>query len=111
MELVDRLRLRTLARFLVRGRLCLEMEGTSKMVGQAIECSRPCDPAYCRTSCHPGIILVDIGLRAQGFARRIDCSGSPPVAGPCLPGYLCTMRSGVMHAWHGCITIGLGSYA
>ena len=108
MELVDLLRLRTLARFLVRGRLYLEMEGPSEMVGQAFEYRRPRDPAYRCTICHPGIILVDIGLWAQGFARLIDCSGSPPVAGPCLPGLLCEMHSCVLH----CMYIALhGSYA
>ena len=64
---LELLRLRTLARFLVWGRLCLEMEGPSKRVGQAFECSRPSDPAYSSTSCHPGIILVDIDQRAQGL--------------------------------------------
>ena len=52
--------------FLVWGRLYLERLCPSEMVGQAIECSRPHDPAYSHTSCHPGIILVDIGLVGSG---------------------------------------------
>ena len=94
---LDLLRLRTSARFLVWGRLYLERLGPSEMVGQAFEYRRPRDLAYRCTICHPGIILVDIGLRAQGFARLIDCSGSPPVAGPCLPGLLCGTHSCVLH--------------
>ena len=62
------------------------MEGPSEMVGQAIECSRPSDPAYSRTFCHPGIILVDIDLVGSGVCALIGYIGSPPVAGPCLPG-------------------------
>ena len=34
----------------------------------------------------PGIILVGIGLVLRGFAHSDDFIGSPPAAGPCLPG-------------------------
>ena len=51
----DVLRLRTLARFLVRGRLCLEMEGPSEMVDWHLSAVGPVIPLTVAPLATPGL--------------------------------------------------------